>query len=123
MSGGNDIVVTDDGDDGNNLKSVLASSGRNVLNPAMPHEKKNPFNRGQTRRHFIKKTGAVAAAVAGASLLRLPVSAATNQGSVAIVLESSDERVGHAPVKWAADQLRDALTARGIQRPVFREPR
>ncbi len=85
----------------------------------MPHEKNNPFDRGETRRHFIKKTGAAAAAVAGASLLRLPISAATNQGSVAIVLDSSDERVKPAPVKWAADQLRDALIARGINVQFF----
>src|ERR1043165_1403119 len=118
VSCGNDLLANS-GNDGNNLKSVLASAGRNVLNPAMPHEKNNRSNRGETRRHFIKKAGAAAAAVAGASVLRLPVSAATNPGSIAIVLDSSDEQVKPGPVRWAADQLRDALTARGINAQFF----
>ena len=69
---------------------------------------------GETRRQFIKKTGTVAAAVAGASLFNLPVLARENNVSVSIVLEAADAVVKQAPVRWAAEQLRDALVARGI---------
>ncbi len=79
----------------------------------MSHEKNSPFNRRETRRHFIKKTGAITAAVTGANLLQLSVSAAANNAGVSIVLDSSEELTRQAPIKWAAEQLRDALTARG----------
>ncbi len=69
---------------------------------------------GETRRHFIKKTGMAAAAVAGAGLLQLPLSARENNPAISIVLDASDPVVKQPPVQWAVEQLRDALAARGI---------
>jgi hypothetical protein len=74
----------------------------------------SPDGSVETRRQFIKKTGMVAAGVAGASLLHLPVSARENNAAISIVLEAADAVVKQAPVRWAAEQLRDALAARGI---------
>ena len=73
-----------------------------------------PESRGESRRHFLKKTGTAAAAVAGTAVFPLPAFAATNNVSVSIILDSSDKFVTDAPVKWAAEHLRDALIARGI---------
>jgi hypothetical protein len=97
-------------------KNFLASGGQKALNPnqAMHHNESKPDRYGETRRQFIKKTGTVAVAVAGASLFRLPVSASENAAGVSIVLDATDPIVKQAPVKWAAEQLRDALAARGI---------
>ncbi|HEX4644099.1 MAG TPA: hypothetical protein VH598_00665, partial [Verrucomicrobiae bacterium] len=69
---------------------------------------------GGTRRQFIKRTGKVATVVAGASLFNLPVLAGENRESVSIVLDPADAVVKQAPVQWAAEQLRDALAARGV---------
>jgi hypothetical protein len=85
----------------------------------MPHEKHVPSNRRETRREFIKKTGAITAAVTGANLLQLPISAATSSESVAIVLDSSNELTKQAPVKWAAEELRNALSTRGVSIQTF----
>jgi hypothetical protein len=73
-----------------------------------------PGRNGETRRQFIKKTGTVAAAVAGAGLFNLPVLARENNRSVSIVLAAADAVVQQVPVRWAAEQLRDALGARGV---------
>jgi hypothetical protein len=80
----------------------------------MRADKNNPFARGETRRQFIKKTGMAAAAVAGASLLPLQISAAENKSAVTIALDPDDATVHEPPVQWATEQLRNALTARGI---------
>jgi hypothetical protein len=74
---------------------------------------------GETRRHFIKKTGFAAAAVAGAGLLQFPATAAETKPGVAIVLDVSDSFAMQPPVRWAAEQLRDALAARGIAAQIF----
>jgi hypothetical protein len=74
----------------------------------------SPDRSGETRRQFIKKTGTIAAAVAGASLFNLPVLARENNVSVALVLDAAEAVVKQAPVRWAAEQLRDALAARGV---------
>jgi hypothetical protein len=73
----------------------------------------------ETRRQFIKKTGMAAAAVAGASLLPLPISAAENKSAIAIVLDPSDALTTQQPVRWAAGQLRDALIARSIPAQIY----
>ena len=69
---------------------------------------------GESRRHFIKKTGMAAAAVAGVSLLQLPLSARENSPAISIVLDTSDPVMKQPPVQWAVEQLRDALAARGM---------
>jgi hypothetical protein len=79
----------------------------------------NPAQTGETRRQFIKKTGMAAAAVAGASLLPLPISAAENKSAIAIVLDPSDALTTQQPVRWAAGQLRDALIARSIPAQIY----
>src|ERR1039457_2135504 len=81
----------------------VASSGRN----------------GETRRQFIKKSGTVAAAVAGASLFDFQVLAREKNASVSIVLDAEDAVVKQAPVRWAAEQLRDALAARGVAAQLY----
>ena len=47
----------------------------------MNAEKNNLLPRGETRRQFIKKTSLTAAAVAGAGLLPLRISAAENKSA------------------------------------------
>jgi len=85
----------------------------------MPPEQNPPLNQRETRRHFIKKTGAVTAAVVGANFLPLSLSAATANESVSIVLDSSDALTKEIPVRWAAEQLRDTLAARGVNTAIF----
>ena len=77
-------------------------------------DRNNSFPHGETRRQFIKKTSLAAAAVTGASLWPLPISAAENKSAVALVLDPEDAVVRQPPVQWAAGELRDALTAKGI---------
>jgi hypothetical protein len=81
----------------------------------------NPNPRGETRRHFLKKTGTAAALVAGANLIQLPALAAANNVSVSIVLDPSEKFVADTPVNWAAQQLRDALIARNISAQIVEQ--
>jgi len=74
---------------------------------------------GQSRRQFIKKTGTVAAAVAGAGLFNLPVTAGENKSAVSIVLDPTAAITQEPPVRWAAEQLRDVLTARGVTAQIY----
>jgi len=84
------------------------------------HSDKNYSARpGETRRQFIKKTGFAAAAVTGASLLPFSISAADDKPPLAIVLDESGALVTQPPVQWAVEQLRDALTARGLPAQVY----
>jgi hypothetical protein len=85
----------------------------------MDANQNNPFQRGETRRQFIKKSGLAAAAVAGTGLLPLRISAAENKPSVAIVPDPSDALATQQPVQWAAEQLRDALIARGVAAQIY----
>jgi hypothetical protein len=80
----------------------------------------NHFARhGETRRQFIKQTGLAAAAVAGAGLLPLRISAAENKPGVAIVFDESDAVVTQPPMRWAVEQLREALAARGVATAIY----
>jgi hypothetical protein len=81
------------------------------LNPSIRH--------GETRRQFIKQTSLAAAAVAGAGLLPLPLSAGQSKVSIAIAFDGSDAVVTEQPVQWAAEQLRDALTTRGLSAEIY----
>ena len=74
---------------------------------------------GETRRQFIKKSGLAAAAVAGAGLLPLRVSAAETKVFVAIVIEESDVMANQLPPKWAALELRAALISRGADVDIY----
>jgi hypothetical protein len=74
---------------------------------------------GETRRQFIKKTGFAAAAVTGASLLPFSISAADDKPAIAIVLDESGALATQPPVQWAVEQLRDALTARGLPAQIY----
>jgi hypothetical protein len=74
---------------------------------------------GETRRHFIKKTGIAAAAVAGAGLLHLPVSARENNPAISIVLDTEDAVLKQPSVQWAAEQLSTALTGRGVAAQIY----
>ena len=80
----------------------------------MPQPDSDSAQRGQSRRKFIKKTSAATAAVVGAGMLQLPVSARAQSRVVAIVLDAADPLTNALPVQWAAAQLRDALSARGV---------
>jgi len=75
--------------------------------------------RGETRRQFIKKTGTVAAAVAGAGLFELPALARESAMPVAIVLGAEDPAANQPCVHWALQQLRDAFNARGIATQIY----
>jgi hypothetical protein len=84
----------------------------------MRSDQNNSHCPGETRRRFIKKTG-FAAAMSGAGLIPFSISAAENKPGVAIVLDNSDAFVTQPPVQWAAEQLRDALTARGVAAQIY----
>ena len=86
----------------------------------MRPDKTNAPRRGETRRHFIKKSGMAAAALAGAGLFPFPVSAREDNPGVSIVLDESDAVIKGAPVQWAAERLRDALAARGVMAQIYR---
>ncbi len=91
-------------------KIWLVKGGGNAFNEFMSQEQNKRLN----RRVFLKKTGAIAAAVAGANLLQLPTPARAGDASVAIVLDTSDDLPNGIAPRWAAEELRDALAARGI---------
>ena len=74
---------------------------------------------GETRRQFIKKSGLAAAAVAGAGLLPLRLSAAETKQLVAIVLNGADAMAPQSPPKWALLQLCLALMSRGIGTQIY----
>jgi hypothetical protein len=78
----------------------------------------NPFHRRETRRQFVKKTGTITAAIAGAKFLPLSLSAASGEMKVPIVLDASDELSKDPSVNWAAEQLREALIARKVNADV-----
>ncbi len=61
------------------------------------------------RRDFVKLAGV--AAVAGAAHPALAVGA----GKVLFVVEDGDAMTSSAPVKWAVERLRDALTKKGVE--------
>jgi hypothetical protein len=73
----------------------------------------------KTRRQFLKQTGLATAAVAGAGLLPLRISAAEAKPAVAIALDKSDTVVAEPPVRWAVEQLREALAARRVATQVY----
>ncbi|HEY1663606.1 MAG TPA: twin-arginine translocation signal domain-containing protein [Verrucomicrobiae bacterium] len=99
----------------NSFVFFLASGRQNALNhTSTMNPENNPGRPGETRRQFIKKTSLVAAAVAGGSFLRLPVSAAENNPTVSIVLDLEDGLLKQNPVRWAVGQLRDALVTSGV---------
>ena len=50
---------------------------------------------GETRRQFIKKTGLAAAAIAGAGLVPLPISAAESNPAIAIAFDETDAVVSN----------------------------
>src|ERR1039458_9288085 len=74
---------------------------------------------GETRRHFIKKTGMAAAAMAGASLLPAAAFAREGQDTVCLIFDPQDAIAKRAPVQWAAGELRDALARRGIKADIL----
>ncbi|HEX9047803.1 MAG TPA: twin-arginine translocation signal domain-containing protein, partial [Verrucomicrobiae bacterium] len=76
---------------------------------------------GETRRQFIKKTGAVAAAVAGAGFFELPAWAGQAASSIGIVFDDNDAAMETA-AKWALEYLRDVLRKRGIATGTFAKP-
>ena len=80
----------------------------------MPHRHSNPCPSNETHRDFIKKTAAATALVAGANFLPAPVYGHIKTTRVALVLDAGDALVGKPPVQWAAEQLREALKARGL---------
>jgi hypothetical protein len=75
--------------------------------------------RGETRRQFIKKTGVVAAAVAGAGFFEIPAFAGAAGAPVAIVLDANDPAANQPCVRWAVEQLRDALMARDLAAQIY----
>src|ERR1039457_254994 len=79
----------------------------------------NPFQRGETRRQFIKKSSLAAATVAGASLLPFRISAAETKSPVAIVVDGADAIANQPPPKWAVLQLRAALISRGAAADIY----
>ncbi len=79
----------------------------------------NFFQRGETRRQFIKKSSLAAATVAGASLLPFRISATETKSSVAIVVDAADAIANQPPPKWAALELRDALISRGAAADIY----
>jgi hypothetical protein len=79
----------------------------------------NSFQRGETRRQFIKKSSLAAATVAGAGLLPLRITAAESKPSVTIVLDGSDVIANQPPPKWAAEQLHEALMAQGVAAQIY----
>ena len=50
---------------------------------------------------------------------RFPISAADDIPAIAIVLDESDALTTQPPVQWAAEQLRDALTARDLPAQIY----
>ncbi|MEK7676394.1 MAG: twin-arginine translocation signal domain-containing protein [Verrucomicrobiota bacterium] len=74
----------------------------------------NFSDRRETRRGFIKKTAATAAALAGANVFSASVLGQNQSAGVAIVPDAAEALLRQPPVRWAMEQLRDALKARGF---------
>ncbi len=74
----------------------------------MPRQDSDLTRHGQSRREFIKNASAATAAVVGAGILQLPVSARAQSRVASIVLDAADPLMDTLPVQWATAQLRDA---------------
>src|SRR4051794_25413707 len=70
----------------------------------------NPLR--ESRRAFLKKTAAVAAATSAAGFL--PAYSAEKPATIAILQDVHDSPTQQPPVQWALEQLRGALAARGF---------
>ena len=70
-------------------------------------------------REFVKKTGTIAAVLAGGSYFQLPLMAETATVNVSLILDSADDLTKQASVQWAAGQLREVLTARRLNVQMF----
>ena len=68
---------------------------------------------GSTRREFIKQTVTVAALAATVHRLVLPVYGQNQSARLTLLMDAGDPVVQQPPVSWAANQLREALKARG----------
>jgi len=74
----------------------------------------NSSNHRQTRRDFIKTSSAVAITAAAGLALPVRSRADSNTPAVSIATYSTDPLAQQPAVEWAIEQLRQALTARGI---------
>lgn len=96
---------------------VMAAQGNECVRGARARDAHWP--KGESRRQFIQKAGVAAAAMAGAGLLNLPTHARESNERVVLVLDAASPVVKQPPVQWAAEQLREALAARGIAAELF----
>ena len=76
-------------------------------------------NPALNRRGFIRKTAAAAAGVAALPLLPRATWAAGGGPQMAIVLDAADPITKQPTARWAAEQLRDALAAKGITAQIY----
>src|ERR1039457_6064482 len=74
------------------------------------------LNGGVPRRTFIKQAGQVTAL----GFLQEGLSGAS--GRVALILDPADPVASSPPVKWAAEELRLAVTAKGASLEVVNSP-
>lgn len=65
----------------------------------------------ESRRDFLKKSAGL---VAGYQFLKPPIYAQGGQPGVSIVTDASDPTLSQPAVKWAMEQLREALRAKGV---------
>ena len=80
----------------------------------MSEAKSRRAGRAQTRRRFIKTTGAVVAVAATPKCLGIAGSAQEQSAGVSMVLDPLDPVVKQRPVQWAVEQLQDSLKTRGV---------
>ena len=77
------------------------------------------MKRTETRRQFIKQTAGLAVGAAALPWLGSRALASGGGAGVAIVLEDGDAVAKSASARWAAEQLRDTLSARGLSARIF----
>lgn len=81
----------------------------------MKHKKDKTSAAPETRRSFIKKT---TAAAVGANFLPSSALGQIQSARIAIVADGADAAVQQPPVKWAMEQLREALKVKGVEVPI-----
>ncbi len=83
------------------------------------HETPSP---GETRRDFIKKTAATAAAISGVNLFTPAAYGQGGSAKVALVTDDADQLLKQPPVRWALGQLQDRLKARNVSIELHSSP-
>src|ERR1051326_8420737 len=73
----------------------------------------------QTRRQFLKTPATATAAVAGASIVGKSATDRSSSRSFSVIVDPGDDVARQPPARWATEELRQTLQAKGITAQVL----